>query len=302
MAPLAEQEPTTIAERVLFPLIMSLSLLCCWLGFEVLGWSHVVASSISVLVFGFLLIPLCERWMPYRQDWSKNDGDTVTDLFHLFVNNGLITTLEKVALTALLLGATVWLTNRFGGALWPHDWPLPVQLLLMLLIAEFGRYWVHYAAHKIPLLWRFHAVHHSPNRLYFLNAGRFHPAEKVFYQLPEVAPFILLGTNIETITLYLTFNSIHGLFQHSNIRVKLGWLNYLFSMTELHRWHHSVDPKESDHNFGNNLIVWDLLFGTYYNPTARQVGTIGVLNRHYPKTYLQQLRAPFQQRDVSKNS
>ena len=170
----------------------------------------------------------------------------------------------------------------------------------MLLIAEFGRYWIHFAAHKLPWLWRLHAIHHSPNRLYFLNAGRFHPLEKILFQLPEVVPFILLGTNIETITLYFVFNSIHGLFQHSNIRVRLGWLNYVFSMTELHRWHHSKRIEESDRNFGNNLILWDLVFDTFHYPKGFEVDDIGVLNTEYPKNYWDQIRAPFNKDDISK--
>ncbi|MFK8019812.1 MAG: sterol desaturase family protein [Pseudomonadales bacterium] len=286
-------------EKLIFPIVISAALFSCWAGFALFGWSHLLASSVSILLFGFLTIPLLERLMPYREDWLQADDDTATDVVHLLVNNGLVTTLEKIALIAILLSLTAWLGERFDGSLWPHQWPLLVQLFLMLLLAEFGRYWVHRAAHKVPVLWRLHAVHHSPNRLYFLNAGRFHPLEKLVFQLPEVVPFILLGTGIETITLYLTFNSIHGLFQHSNIRLKLGWLNYVFSMTELHRWHHSRDPAESDRNFGNNLIVWDLVFGTYFNPPGREVGVIGVQNPAYPKAYLAQLLAPFRAQDVS---
>lgn len=208
----------------------------------------------------------------------------------------LWTPLQVVALTAV----TAWLTQQAGQTLWPDDWPILAQLFLMLLIAEFGRYWVHRAAHRINRLWRFHAVHHSPNRLYFFNAGRFHPVEKLLFQLPEVAPFILLGTNVECIAMYFTFNGIHGLLQHSNVHIKAGWLNTIFSMTELHRWHHSQKPEESDNNYGNNLIIWDLVFGTYLNPKAQKVDTIGLLNAHYPKRYLDQLKAPFAKRDISK--
>lgn len=88
-------------------------------------------------------------------------------------------------------------------------------------------------------LWRFHAVHHSPNRLYWFNAGRFHPVEKFLFQIPELLPFILLNPSEEVLMLYLITNGIHGFFQHSNIAQNIGVLNYVFSMTELHRWHHS---------------------------------------------------------------
>lgn len=283
-----------------FPLTMCSALLATWAGFAVFNLAHTLAAALAVLVFGFILIPVLERILPYREAWNHNDGDLGTDIIHLIVSNGIVTNLEKPLLVAALIGLTAWLAETVGGSLWPDDWPLLLQLFLMLLIAEFGRYWVHFAAHKIPWLWRLHAIHHSPNRLYFLNAGRFHPLEKVLFQIPEVVPFVILGTNIETIALYFTFNTIHGFFQHSNIQLRLGWLNYIFSLPELHRWHHSKKIEESDRNFGNNLIVWDLLFGSYFNPGDREIEDIGLLNTEYPKCYLDQLTAPFVHGDISK--
>jgi sterol desaturase/sphingolipid hydroxylase (fatty acid hydroxylase superfamily) len=218
---------------------------------------------------------------------------------HLLINIA-VTALEKPILIALLITVTVALSNAFGSSLWPNHLPLVAQLGLMLVIAEFGRYWIHFAAHKVPLLWRLHANHHSPNRLYYLNAARFHPIEKILFQLPEVIPFILLGTNIETISMYLVFNTLHGLFQHSNIRIRLGILNYIFSMSELHRWHHSKIIDESDRNFGNNLIIWDIVFGTFFYPKDRKVTEVGLNNPDYPKSYAGQLIAPFAKRDISK--
>lgn len=294
----------TVLRRIIvkmgFPIVMTSALLFTWLGFTYFGISHILSGLFAVIIFGFILIPVLERICPYRPNWNENDDDVLTDFIHILLVNNLIVILEKSVLTALLIGGTAWMAATFGSEIWPSHWPLLAQLFLMLLIAEFGRYWIHYAAHKLPWLWRLHAVHHSPNRLYFFNAGRFHPIEKVLFQLPEVVPFILLGTNIETITLYFTFNTIHGFFQHSNIRQDLKWLNYIFSLPELHRWHHSKKITESDRNFGNNLIVWDLIFGTYYNPKDREVEDIGLLNPDYPKSYIGHLKAPFARRDISK--
>ena len=139
----------------------------------------------------------------------------------------------------------------------------------------------------------FHAVHHSPNRLYWLNAGRFHPVEKFYLQFPEVLPFILLNPGEDILMLYLVTNGVHGFFQHCNVHTRIGPLNYIFSMTELHRWHHSKVIEQSDTNFGNILILWDLVFGTFYWPREKEVGSIGVMNPAYPKHYLGQLAAPF---------
>ncbi|MGI9283390.1 MAG: sterol desaturase family protein [Endozoicomonas sp.] len=282
----------SLASILVFPLVLTLSLLSVWLMLK--SGLHEGIAVFAVLLPGALLIAILERLLPYRQDWNQSDGDLKTDFLHMLIAQITIPRLVKPALLALLVSSVGWINTTFDNGVWPNDWPLIFQVALVLLIAEFGRYWVHRAAHTYIPLWRFHAVHHSPNRLYWMNAGRFHPVEKVFFLLPEMVPFILLGTNVEAMSLYFVFNGIHGMFQHSNIKVRLGWLNYVFAMTELHRWHHSKLVRESNRNYGNNLIIWDLVFGTFFWPRDREVKVIGVYNPDYPKGYLAQLKAPFQ--------
>ena len=129
--------------------------------------------------------------------------------------------------------------------------------------------------------------------MYFLNAARFHPLEKIIFLIPETVPFIILGTPQEALLMYAIFNSVHGLFQHSNIYIKSDWLNYVFSMTELHRWHHSKRIQESNSNYGNNLIVWDIVFGTFFWPKGQTVKEVGLLNPNYPEGFIGQVKAPF---------
>jgi sterol desaturase/sphingolipid hydroxylase (fatty acid hydroxylase superfamily) len=270
---------------------MSLALACAII---MLGYGvdpGVVALAVAT-PFAFLIFAM-EWIMPYRRDWLASHNDVGTDIWHLIIVQILIPRLITPLWAAIFVVTTGALSARFGSELWPHQWPLLAQLFLMLVIAEFGRYWVHRAAHEIPWLWRLHAVHHSPKRLYWLNAARFHPIEKVIFLIPETIPFILLGTSPETLALYAVFNSLHGLFQHSNINLKLGVLNRIFSMTELHRWHHSKEIAESNKNYGNNLILWDIVFGTYFLPKGRRVTTIGLLLDDYPEGYLSQLTVPF---------
>lgn len=283
----------------IFPVVMA-----CALFSQILATDYganPVISSIVISLSALVGIAFIERVRPYRLDWLKSDGDVTTDALHVFITQLILPKALGLVWPFLFLGFAVSLANFIGAEnLWPHEWHLLPQVFLMLLIAEFGRYWVHRASHEIPFLWKFHAVHHSPNRLYFFNAARFHPLEKVYFLIPEVAPFILLGTNVECLALYAVFNSVHGLMQHSNIDLKGGWFNYIFSLTELHRWHHSQVIEESNNNYGNNLIIWDMVFGTFFHPKHREVGTIGLLNRHYPKSYLKQMFAPFSKVDLTK--
>jgi len=287
-----------IAPWLVFPGLMTAGLGAAMAG-AAAGLDPFLAA-VGVVLVAFPTVAALERWLPYRAEWSKNQGDVRTDTIHLIIAQIAMPQLLKPLFTVLAAGATAALAARFGTGLWPHELPILIQLALALLIAEFGRYWVHRAAHEIPWLWRLHAVHHSPRRLYWLNAGRFHPIEKVIFLIPETVPFILLGANPEVLALYAVFNSIHGLLQHSNIALRAGWLNYVFSLTELHRWHHSKLIAESNTNYGNNLIVWDLVFGTYFRPRDREVGPIGLIAQDYPETYAAQLAAPFASRDLSK--
>ena len=123
--------------------------------------------------------------------------------------------------------------------------------------------------------------------------GRFHPVEKTFQFFLETLPFIFFGVREEVISLYFIFYAINGFFQHSNIEVKLGFLNYIISGPELHRWHHSIVIKESNQNYGNNLIIWDLIFGTWYLPKDKKVQELGLTERDYPLNFADQIKKPF---------
>jgi len=283
---------------VLFPAVLAAGLGSTWYFGR--GRPNPIPVAIVVSLSAMALVALLERVVPHRRAWTEAAGDLGTDVWHTLVHQILLSRGLNIAWTFALTGATAYFAQRFDSHAWPHDWPILAQLLLMLLIAELGRYWLHRWSHRNPWLWRLHAVHHSPGRLYFLNAGRVHPIEKAIYLIPEAVPFILLGTNLECLAMYATFNSIHGLFQHANIEVRLGPLNYLFSMAELHRWHHSKLIDESDHNFGNNLAVWDVVFGTWYLPKRRNVGPLGLQADSYPAGFLAQVAAPFHRRDISK--
>lgn len=248
-------------------------------------------SSYAAVALGALLVGLLERHLPYRQDWRPKASDVRTDALFMVLVQGILP-----FVLALTVGVGVRGLLEGQGllpvALWPHDWPVWAQVVVMLLLADFFRYWLHVASHRWQPLWRLHAVHHSSQKLYWLNVGRFHPLEKGLQYLLDSLPFVLLGVDERVLAAYLVFYATNGFFQHSNVDVRLGPLNTLISGPELHRWHHSRTIEESCSNYGNNLIVWDLLFGTRFLPSSRQVGELGLDNSHYPESFGAQLRAP----------
>ena len=241
---------------------------------------------------GAALVTAFELSCPHRTAWQPDRATVTNDLVYMTLVQ-MVLPAGVAMLFVLLLIEPLNAAGLTYTDLWPYTWPVWAQAALMLLTADFLRYWLHRASHRYPPLWRLHAVHHSPNRLYWLNVGRFHPLEKALQMTFDTLPFMLLGVGAEVIALYFVFYAVNGFFQHSNIRMRFGWLNWLVSSAELHRWHHARQPEVSDHNFGNNLIVWDVLFGTRYLPSDRDSDDFGLPNHNYPASFMAQLRTPF---------
>jgi ornithine lipid hydroxylase len=249
----------------------------------------------AVTLGTILTVALGEWLLPHYASWSKSHGDVPTDLAHNVVSMVILPPVIETMIRATLLRLSASLAAAYGANLWPESWPMALQLGLALIICQLGEYWAHRLMHEQPLLWRLHAIHHSAPRLYWLNAGRFHPLDVAILFTISMVPLMVLGVNEEVLLLFTTWVSVHGLFQHCNIDLKLGPLNYVFSMAELHRWHHSRTLEEANSNYGNNIIFWDLVFGTFFNPADRQAQEdIGLSDMpNFPQDYLGQVTAPF---------
>lgn len=151
-------------------------------------------------------------------------------------------------------------------------WPLWVKLILMLVVNDVGAYWGHRAEHAVPLLWRFHAVHHSAEELDWLVNTRAHPFDMVFTRLSGLAPVYLLGLAQTTgaridpaVAIVTIFGTLWTFFIHANIRVRLGPLEWVISSPAFHHWHHTND-EHRDRNFAFVFPLIDRLFGTAWLP------------------------------------
>jgi sterol desaturase/sphingolipid hydroxylase (fatty acid hydroxylase superfamily) len=260
--------------------------------------SHLlVALYLPVALVASAIVAL--EWVfPARPDWRPRRADVVSDALFIAV---VQTLLPRLLAAGVALSMAAWMHDRAPSPWWPHQWPLLGQALLMVLCVDFLRYWLHRACHSFAPLWRLHEVHHSPDILYTLNVGRFHPLEKVLHFSLDSVPFVLIGVAPEVIAAYFLFYSVNGFFQHSNLQLRYGWLNYLVGSAETHRWHHARHPKEAYCNFGNTTILWDLLFGTWYLPKDRSV-EIGIPDRAYPKDFWSQMFTPFRRAGAQQRS
>ena len=255
------------------------------------GMPLVVSTYVPVLCAA-ALVTLLEAGLPHRIEWRPSGDELKTDLTFMTVVQLATPPLIGFFFAYALLGPARAL-GLPTTALWPHGWPIWLQAVLMVLAVDFLRYWLHRAAHENDTLWKLHAVHHSVERLYWLNTARFHPIEKTLQMSLDSLPFLLMGVDARVLSLYYIAYATNGFFQHCNIRVRYGILNYIVGSAETHRWHHSREPREANSNYGNTVIIWDVLFGTWFLPSDREICDLGLHEYDYPKTFLGLMRAPF---------
>lgn len=251
---------------------------------------RIVWFNVSYFGLGLSLFVL-ERLMPYEPDWNRNDGQMWPDAAH--------TLISKVAVQVLIVSLTIVGAAQFvpeaGAAWWPRQSPMWLQIALGLVVAEFGMYWAHRWLHEVPIMWRFHAVHHSVKRLWFWNTGRFHFGDTLISVVFGLGTALIAGLPYEIMVWVSAITAYVGLLTHCNIEMRFGWLSYLFNTPRLHRWHHSMVPEEGNRNYGENLMLFDQLFGTFFNPARRPPKEIGIRDE-MPATLRGQIAYPFRRR------
>ncbi len=260
----------------------------------------------AVIVIWFGLMPgiaLLERLLPRHAEWNRSHEDLQADIIYFPTNLVVAGGLSSLWAGLFLVLATE-IQHAVGNPLWPVSWALPLQVVLACVAAEFFAYWPHRWMHESSFLWRFHSIHHSSKRVYWLNAIRAHPGEHLFRGFISAIPLAVLGAPPEVLAYWMVFSRVGGLFQHANIDFALGPFAWIFSIGELHRWHHSAIREEADHNYGDTFIFWDTVFGTRFLPSEKaspfEVGIRGL--EAFPNGWWQQQLAPFRYAKIESES
>jgi len=171
--------------------------------------------------------------------------------------------------------------------------PSPVLPFVAFVAFDFLGYWAHRWAHEVPMLWRFHAVHHSPEHMDWISGFRVHPFDGV---LLAPAAFFLIGAGVdgEVTGLLAILQVVLGIFFHANVRVRWRWLDKVVANPEFHHWHHANEADSIGHNYAPALPQWDLLFGTYFMPdrTSSRRPTHYGIDEYMPRHLLGMLTYP----------
>lgn len=207
-------------------------------------------SLLSWLVLVGVVAAVSEWLWPFRADWTptvpelKRDGS-------LFGLNAIADGLADVLIAAVVISLS-------GTA----QWPLALQIISGVLVAEFGSWLLHRISHGPGWLWSIHVLHHLPGSVNASNSFAAHPLNALYNKLARNAPLVLLGLSAEALLFISLFGLLQNLIVHANIRGELGFLNYLIGTAELHRLHHSNRPEDAG-NYGTSVPFWDLLSGSF---------------------------------------
>jgi lathosterol oxidase len=207
--------------------------------------------------------------------------------------------------SALLVQVTTLLTMKPAMVLF--DWaassavqravagqPFVVQFAEILVLTDLAQYWVHRAFHQVPILWRFHRIHHSTEVMDWLAGSRLHLIDVVVTRGLTYVPLYVLGFAEAALFTYVAFVSIQATFIHANVRFDFGPLRWLLATPQFHHWHHAAEREAVDRNFAVHLPVIDRLFGTYHLPGRRWPSSYGLVGAERPaEGYLRQLIEPF---------
>ncbi len=252
--------------------------------------SEIQVWSFGALVAAAVVFIVLERVRPYNKGFPLfREG-----LFDDFV---LYNAVQSVVLGVLISSFIVWIDSRtgFSRAQVVSNWPIWGQVIFFVLLHDAYIYFFHRLQHRSPVLWRLHEAHHSPTQIDWIAGQRSHPLEILINQTIEFAPVIFLGASPEVAVIKGAISGIWGMYIHTNIDVRSGWLQYIFNGPEMHRWHHALDAAAEGKNFATKFAFWDWIFGTAYRPAhkASQFG-LGDWSKDYPAHgYVKQVVAAF---------
>jgi sterol desaturase/sphingolipid hydroxylase (fatty acid hydroxylase superfamily) len=185
------------------------------------------------------------------------------------------TLLINAAFGVLSLVVAAWTARHGFGLLQWASWPVLVELIVAVVLLDLmAQYGAHWLLHKVPVLWRFHVVHHSDTHVDATTGTRLHPGDFAVREVIALLALFLTGAPLAFYLFYRIVTVFFTFVTHANIALPAGLdaaLNRLFVTPNMHKFHHHHEMPWTDTNYGGILSVWDRIFGTFVEGDPRQV-------------------------------
>ena len=248
---------------------------------------------VNILIVGLLFVPI-ERFFPHRAEQTVFRTEWREDVFYYLISSMLVQVLSFLAMAPSNV-MSGWF-DFTGTAEIIAMIPFWGQVVIIMFATDFVQYWVHRAFHTVPVLWRFHSIHHSPKQLDWLASGRMHFMEIAVLRGLTAVPMFTLGFDPAAIQTYLLIVYFYSTFIHANLSWHFGWLERFLVTPRFHHWHHGSDRAAIDINYATHFPIFDFLFGTHHLPERDWPDSYGVVGDDVPRGYWRQFLHPFRRK------
>lgn len=252
---------------------------------------------LTLLISALIFIPMERLFAKYQEQKLLRQG-WVTDLkYFMFSHLGI-----QLLSFFTIIPAQI-LFNKLINPQWHalvSGQPLVLQFIEILIIVDFFSYWIHRFMHKVPSLWRIHAVHHSSQHMDWLAASRVHVGELIANRFIGYIPLLFMGFSPAATYAYLVFISFHAIFIHANVRFRFPYFRWVLATPEFHHWHHSSEKEALDKNFAAFLPIYDVIFGTAHLPAHLPTRYGTTAETKVPEGFIGQFKYPFKKRKKKK--
>ncbi len=257
-------------------------------------------ERLILLISGLLFFWIIEGSIPLLQLNYKK-----TKKKHAFVNLGftLIHLIIHSFLALIIIKISDWCTSNNFGLIQFFKVGLIGSILITFFILDFFVGWlVHFTEHKIPLLWRFHVIHHADNNVDVTTGLRHHPIESILRGLFFFMGIFVAGAPMYAVMIYQTILIFATGFTHANISLpkKIDhFISYFLISPNMHKVHHHYKQPFTDSNYGAVLSIWDRVLGTFLKLEPTKI--IYGLDKYYPneedENFNKLLISPFKKMD-----
>lgn len=253
-------------------------------------------QRMAILVGGLLLFWIIEGAIPLIPLRYKQNK-----LRHAAVNFGftVIHLIIHTFLAILIVMLSDWCREQDFGMVYWFNANVSGAIIIGVLALDFSSWLVHLVMHKVPLLWRFHLIHHSDNNVDVTTGLRHHPGDSLLRGIFFLLLIFISGAPMYSVMIYQTLVVLATAFTHANISLPKGVdkaLSYVLVSPNMHKVHHHWVQPYTDSNYGAVFSIWDRLFSTFttLDPKKIKYG----LDKYYPnekdEDFIALMKRPFQ--------